>query len=64
MFWKRDISLRTANYSQRSGAEMLVTNLDAVKSLTDHPRRLLQRHEESKTHRNASKEYESMYSHF
>ena len=37
---------------------------DAVKSLTDHPRRLLQRHAESKKHQNASKEYEGMYNYF
>ena len=37
---------------------------DAVKSVTDHPRRLLQRHEESKKHQNSSKEYEGMYKHF
>ena len=36
---------------------------EAVKSLTDHPRRLLQRHAESKKHQNASKEYEGMYNH-
>ena len=34
---------------------------DAVKSLTDHPRWLLQQHAESKKYQNASKEYEGMY---
>ena len=48
----------------RSGNATHKFGKDAVKSLTDHPRRLLQQHEESKTHRNASKEYGSMYSHF
>ena len=37
---------------------------DTVKSLTNHPRRLLQQHAESKKHQNASKEYEGMYNHF
>ena len=37
---------------------------DAVKSLTNHPRRLLQQHAESKKHQNASKEFEGMYNHF
>ena len=37
---------------------------DAVKSLTEHPRWLLQRHAESKKHQNASNEYEGMYNHF
>ena len=36
---------------------------EAVKSLTNHPRRLLQRHAQSKKHQNASKEYEGMYNH-
>ena len=36
---------------------------EAIESLTNHPRRLLQRHAESKKHQNAFKEYEGMYNH-
>ena len=32
MFWNRDTSVRAANYSQRSEAEMLLTNLERMLS--------------------------------
>ena len=32
MFWKRDTSVRAANYSQRSEVEMLLTNLETILS--------------------------------
>ena len=66
MFWNRDVSVRAANYSQRSEAEMLLTNLERMLSKVSPtiPDGCHNDMKKPKKHQNVAKQYEGIYNQF